>query len=205
VKPAWRVPTLGGALPRRGSWLLRQLARVVLRAWGWRFEGDLPNVAKAVAIVAPHTSNWDFVLGLLGVFAVGVRVSWLGKHTLFKAPFRGLLRWLGGIPIDRRSSSGAVEQIVARFRDSEALLLGLSPEGTRKAVARWHTGFWHIAAGAGCPIVPIAFDWGPRAIRFGSPVQPSGDMAADFAELERFFSGVVGKKDKPPAAVMADG
>ena len=98
MQPAWRVPTLGEAVPRRGSWLSRQLAAGALRAAGWRFEGDLPNVSKAVAIVAPHTSNWDFVIGLLGLFAVGVRVSWFGKHTLFKAPFKGLLRWLGGIP-----------------------------------------------------------------------------------------------------------
>jgi 1-acyl-sn-glycerol-3-phosphate acyltransferase len=205
VKPAWRVPTLGEALPRRGGWLSRQLAGGALRAAGWRFEGDLPNVSKAVAIVAPHTSNWDFVLGLLGVFAVGVRVSWLGKHTLFRPPFVRLLHWLGGIPIDRRSSSGVVDQIVAQFNRSEALLLGLSPEGTRKAVSRWHTGFYHIAAGAGCPIVPIAFDWGPRVIRFGPPVLPTGDPAADFAQLERFFAGVTGKKAKLPAAGMADG
>ena len=203
MRPAWRVPTLGEAVPRRGSWLSRQLAGGALRAAGWRFEGDLPNVSKAVAIVAPHTSNWDFVIGLLGLFAVGVRVSWLGKHTLFKAPFRGLLRWLGGIPIDRRSSSGAVEQIVARFHDSEALLVGLSPEGTRKPVARWHTGFWHIAAGAGCPIVPIAFDWGARVIRFGDPLQPTGDIDADLATLRGFFAGVTGKKEKLPAAGTA--
>jgi 1-acyl-sn-glycerol-3-phosphate acyltransferase len=189
----WRVPALGESLPRRGSWPLRALARGALRWWGWRFEGELPNVAKAVAIVAPHTSNWDFVLGLLGVFAVGVRVSWLGKHTLFRAPFKGLLRWLGGIPIDRRSASGVVEQIVRRFNDSNALLLGLSPEGTRQPVARWHTGFWHIAAGARCPIVPIAFDWGASVIRFGEPLQPSGDLVADLHGLHRFFAGVRGK------------
>lgn len=205
MKPTWRVPTLGEAVPQRGSWLSRLLAGGALRAAGWRFEGNLPNVSKAVAIVAPHTSNWDFVLGLLGLFAVGVRVSWFGKHTLFKKPFRGLLRWLGGIPIDRRSSSGAVEQIVAQFRDREALLLGLSPEGTRKPVARWHTGFWHIAARAGCPIVPIAFDWGRRAIRFGPPFQPSGDLDADLALLERFFIGVRGKKEKLPAGGAAGG
>lgn len=199
MRAEWRVPALGAALPRRGNWLLRTLAGGALRCWGWGFEGDLPNVSKAVAIVAPHTSNWDFVLGLLGLFAVGVRVSWFGKHTLFKAPFTGLLRWLGGIPINRRSASGAVDQMVARFNTSEALLVGLSPEGTRKPVPRWHTGFWHIAAGAGCPIVPIAFDWGPRVIRFGAPLQPSGDLEADLEALHRFFSGVRGKHRAAPA------
>lgn len=204
VKPAWQVPALGQALPRRGNWLLRTLARRTLRCWGWRFEGSLPNVSKAVIIIAPHTSNWDFVLGLLALFAVGVRVSWFGKHTLFKAPFKGLLRRLGGIPIDRSSASGAVEQMVTLFRDSEARLVGLSPEGTRKPVPRWHTGFWHIAAGAGCPIVPIAFDWGLQVIRFGEPLQPSGDLEADLEVLRRFFSGVWGKhRVAPPAGVGA--
>lgn len=167
----------------------------MLRAWGWRFDGDLPNVSKAVAIVVPHTSNWDFVVGLLGLFAVGVRVSWLGKHTIFKPPWGGLMRWLGGIPIDRRSSAGAVEQIVGLLDSSDALLIGLSPEGTRKRVDRWRTGFYHIAHGAGCPIVPIAFDYRSRTIRFGEPLVPSGDMGADVAVLQNFFAGVVGKKD----------
>jgi 1-acyl-sn-glycerol-3-phosphate acyltransferase len=102
---------------------------------------------------------------------------------------------MGGIPIDRGTSSGVVEQTVRLFHDSESLLVGLSPEGTRKPVARWHTGFWHIAAGAGCPIVPIAFDWGPREIRFGPPLAPSGDLAADLGVLAAFFAGVRGKKD----------
>jgi 1-acyl-sn-glycerol-3-phosphate acyltransferase len=200
MKTAWRFPELGDAVPRRGSWLLRGLAAGILRAWGWRFEGTLPNVCKAVAIIAPHTSNWDFVLGMLGLFAADLRVSWLGKHKLFRPPFAGLLRWMGGIPIDRGTSSGVVEQIVSRFHDSEALLLGLSPEGTRRPVARWHTGFWHVAAGAGCPIVPIAFDWGSRVIRFGDPLQPTGDLDADLATLRAFFAGVAGKKEKLPAA-----
>lgn len=151
-------------------------------------------MAKAVAIVVPHTSNWDFVIGVLGLFAVGIRVSWLGKHTIFKPPWGVLMRWLGGIPIDRRSSAGVVEQIVELFNSSDAMLLGLSPEGTRRQVTRWRTGFYHIAHGAGCPVVPIAFDYPSHTIRFGEPLMPSGNMEADLDQLGRFFSGVVGKK-----------
>lgn len=194
MKRTWRVPTLGDELPRRGNRLLQTLAGSILRAWGWQFEGDLPNVSKAVAIVVPHTSNWDFVVGVLGVFAVGVRVSWLGKHTIFRPPWGGLMRWLGGIPIDRRSSAGVVEQIVELFDSSDALLLGLSPEGTRRQVERWRTGFYHIAHGVGCVIVPIAFDYGSRTIRFGPPLMPTGAMEADLTELRRFFAGVQGRK-----------
>ncbi|HOC43663.1 MAG TPA: lysophospholipid acyltransferase family protein [Thermoanaerobaculales bacterium] len=203
MKRAWSVPSLGRALPRRESWLLRRPARWALRAWRWRFDGNLPDVAKAVAIVVPHTSNWDFVLGILGVFAVGVQVSFLGKHTLFRPPFGGVMRWLGGIPVDRRSSKGAVEQIVTLFRDREQLVVGLSPEGTRKRVARWRTGFYHIAAGAGCPIVPIAFDWGSRTIRFGEPLLPSGDLDADLEVLRRFFANARGRIDPDRAGTPA--
>lgn len=201
MKRTWRVPTLGRELPRRGNRLMRTLAGWLLRAWGWRFEGDLPNVSKAVAIVVPHTSNWDFVVGVLGVFAAGVRVSWLGKHTIFRPPWGGLMRWLGGIPIDRRSSAGVVEQIVELFDSSDALLLGLSPEGTRRQVDRWRTGFYHIAHGAGCGIVPIAFDYASRTIRFGTALMPTGDLEGDLAELRRFFVGVQGRKPEkgPPS------
>lgn len=161
---------------------------------GWTFEGELPNVSKAVVIVVPHTSNWDFVIGVLGLFAVGVRVSWLGKHTIFRPPSGWLMRWLGGIPVDRGSSRGVVEQIVARFRSSDALLLGLSPEGTRRRVERWRTGFYHIALGAGCVIAPITFDYGSSTIRFGTPLTPTGALERDLGELGRFFAGATARR-----------
>ena len=185
---------MGDALPRRESWLLRPLARGALRAAGWRFEGNLPDVSKAVVIVVPHTSNWDFVIGVLGLFAVGVRVSWLGKHTIFRPPMGWMMRWLGGIAVDRTSPKGVVEQIVARFRSADSLLLGLSPEGTRRRVERWKTGFYHIALGAGCAIVPIAFDYGSSIIRFGPPMLPSGALEEDLALLARFFAGSTARR-----------
>ena len=195
-----RFPQLGGALPRRGNLVSRTIGRLVIRMWGWRFTGELPDVSKAVVIVAPHTSNWDFVLGVAGMFAVGVRFSWLGKHTLFKGPAGGTMRWLGGIAVDRRSSSGVVEQIVALFHTSGNLILGMSPEGTRSHVDRWKTGFYHIAAGAGVPIVPISFDYGTRTIRFGEPLAPSGDLESDLPVLKRFYSGVAGRRPQPAVA-----
>jgi 1-acyl-sn-glycerol-3-phosphate acyltransferase len=166
----------------------------VLRVWGWRFTGELPDCPKAVVIVAPHTSNWDFVLGIAGMFAVGVRVSWLGKHTIFRGPFGAVMRWLGGIAVDRRSSAGVVEQTVARFEASDRLILGMSPEGTRSRVDRWRTGFYYIASGAGVPIVPVSFCYQTRTIRFGEPILASGDREADFRALEEFFNRVTGRR-----------
>lgn len=187
-------PSLGDALPRRGNALSRFIGRTVIRMWGWRFKGEIPDVPKAVVIVAPHTSNWDFVLGIAGLFAVGIRVTFLGKHTLFHGCSGRAMRWLGGIPVDRRASSGVVEQTVELFRQREQLLLVLSPEGTRSRVDRWRSGFYHIARGAGVPIIPVSFDYSTRVIAFGDPLIASGDMRADMETLRSFFTGVAGKR-----------
>ena len=181
-------------MPRRGNALTKAMGRAGLRLGGWRMEGEIPNVAKAVAIVVPHTSNWDFLVAIAGLFAVGVRVSWLGKNTIFKGAAGPVMEWLGGVPIDRTASVGAVDQIVERFNTSETLVIGLSPEGTRSRVDRWKTGFYNIALKAGVPIAPIAFDWKTRVIHFGEPLIPCGDLEADIALLEDFFKGAVGKR-----------
>jgi len=196
VRFSINVPDLGDAMPRRGSWILRQVGRTGLRLAGWRFDGEIPNVSKAVVIVVPHTSNWDFPIGVLGMFAVDIRVSWLGKHTLFRGLVGSVMRWLGGIAIDRTGSAGVVEQIVELFDRSDQMLLGLSPEGTRSRVERWKTGFYHIANGARIPIVPIAFNWASRTIRFGPVLRTTGQVEEDIEILEKFFEGAKGKKSQ---------
>ncbi len=170
------------------------IGRSVIRIWGWRFSGEIPSVAKGVVIVAPHTSNWDFLLGIAGVFAVGVKVAFLGKHTLFRGVSGAIMAWLGGIPVDRRASSGVVEQTVELFGTRDQLLLGLSPEGTRSRVERWRTGFYHIARGADVPILPISFDYRTRVITFGNPLMPSGNVESDIGRLKEFFAGAAGKR-----------
>ena len=139
-------------------------------------------------MVAPHTSNWDFVIGVVAMFALGVRVSWLGKHTVFRRPFGGIMRWLGGIAVDRSAAGGVVETTVARLRHDRQLLLGLSPEGTRRPVERWRTGFHAIAVAAGVPIIPVSLEYRPRRIRIGSLLNPSGDLERDMADLADFFA-----------------
>lgn len=193
------IPEIGAAVPRRGWRVGRVLGRWAMAAAGWRFAGDVPDVAKAVIIVAPHTSNWDFPIGVAGMLALDLKLRFLGKHTLFEGPLAPLMRWLGGMPVDRsHPGSGIVEEMAARFRAADRLLLALSPEGTRTAVDRWKTGFYRIAAAAEVPIAAVALDWGHREIRFGPVLAPSGDLGGDLAVFQRFFTGARGRKQQNP-------
>ncbi|HVX38716.1 MAG TPA: lysophospholipid acyltransferase family protein [Gemmatimonadaceae bacterium] len=185
---------LPAALPRRGGPLTRAFGRAVLRLAGWRLEGSIPDRPKIVVIAAPHRSNWDFVIGIAGKFALGVEVAWLGKHTLFRGPVGWLFRRWGGVPVDRRTPQATVATAIERFAHADRMVLALAPEGTRKAV-EWKTGFWHIAHGAGVPIVPVAFDWDARAIRFMTAVEPT-ELAADMARLREQYRGVRGRGDR---------
>lgn len=173
------------------------LARGLLRLMGWRvhFEG-LPRL-QGVAIVYPHTSNWDFIVGILAKWAIGIPARFWGKDTLFRVPLFGTwLRWVGGLPIDRRAANGAVGQMVETFRLHEQqgrlLWLGLAPEGTRKHTPGWRSGFYQVALGAGVPLGIVRLDWGRRELRFMDFMTPSGDEAADFARLNALFDDVRG-------------
>jgi 1-acyl-sn-glycerol-3-phosphate acyltransferase len=190
------VPCLGDAVPRRGNRFSAFAGRLVLRILGWGFEGAVPNVSKAVIIVAPHTSNWDFLIGVAALFALGLRAIFLGKHTLFKGPLGVVMRWLGGIPVDRRTARGVVDETVELFAGTEQLILALSPEGTRGSVDRWRTGFYYVALEARVPIVPVAFDYSRRLIRFGERFDPTGDLERDLRRLEKFFFGIEGRRRK---------
>lgn len=174
----------------------RALGRWVLRAMGWRVEGEIPNERKLVIIAAPHTSNWDFVVGIAAKSALGLRVMFLGKDTLFRFPLGVLMRVWGGIPVDRESSNDVVSGIVDQFARREQLILALAPEGTRKRVERWRTGFYHIAHAAGVPIVPVALNFGERTIQIGAPFRTTGDVDRDVQELQSRFAGVRGRNPK---------
>jgi len=165
----------------------------MLGALGFRVEGDLPNLPKFVIIAAPHTSNWDFPVGLAAKLALGLGAVWIGKHTIFWGPFAPILRAVGGIPVDRSASSDVVGQIVAEFARRPQMVFALAPEGTRKKVERWKTGFYHVARGANVPIVPVALDFGSRAVRILPPFTTTGNVESDIAELRRLFEGVKGR------------
>ena len=162
--------------------------------FGWRIEGQFPDRAKLIAIVAPHTSNWDFPIGISAVFALGLRVRFLGKDKLFGPPLGWLMRWFGGMPVIRESPQGAVAQVVAMIESEPAMFLAITPAGTRSSVAPWRSGFYHIAHDARVPILPIAFDGERRAIRLFAPFETSGDYDADLPRLMALYVGIRGVK-----------
>jgi 1-acyl-sn-glycerol-3-phosphate acyltransferase len=180
--------------------MFRALGRIYLRRLGWRIEGAWPEVSKYVAIVAPHTSNWDFPLGLAVAFAVELRVSWLGKHTLFRPPFKACLTWLGGIPVNRSAAHGVVGDCVKAFKAATALMLVVTPEGTRKGVSRWKSGFYHIATHAGVPIMPIGFDFREQVVHLMPLFQPSGNLEQDLPLIQARFNQMHGCRERPTNA-----
>lgn len=180
-------------LPRRGNRWSRGAARGILRLAGWRIAGTLPALPQCVCIMAPHTSNWDFPLCIFAMFGTGLRLSWYGKHTLFRFPVRGLLHWFGGEPIDRSVAGGRVAAAVARFRTGVPWVLGVSPEGTRRRVEGWHMGFYRIAREAGVPVVTVALDYVTRRIVIGDAITLTGDEAVDLARLRAPFTAAMAR------------
>jgi len=181
-------------LPVRGNWLTRMLGRLLLALGGWRIAGKPPHESKFVCIVAPHTSNWDFVVAIAAVFALGLDVHWLGKHTLFRGPAGPLMRWLGGIPVERSARHGYIVELTRLFRQRERFLLGIAPEGTRCRVERWRSGFYAIATAAEVPIVLCYLDYSEKVAGFGPVVIPSGDPQRDMEQIGAFYRGVHAKR-----------
>lgn len=189
-----RVPPLPECLPRRGNAFSSAVSRALLEAWGWRIDGDFPPRPKIVAIVAPHTSNWDFVVGILAVFAIGIRVHFLAKHTLFSRGLGALMRWFGGIAVNRQAPQGLVPQVVEAIERADRVFLAITPAGTRSSTKPWKSGFYNIAVAARVPILPVVFDGGSRAIRLLPPFEPSGSYEADLPKLLALYAGVRGLK-----------
>ncbi len=185
------LPTLSDAVPRRGGRLSRAIGRTALRLLGWSVQGEFPDHGKLVVIAAPHRSNWDFVVALAAKLALGLDISWLGKHTLFRGPWAPIMRAWGGIPVDRTTSNDRVASAVEEFAARRTMLLTITPEGTRTPGVRWRTGFWHIAHGAGVPILPIAFDWEAKCLRLLPILQPR-ELEADLTELQARYIGLHG-------------
>jgi 1-acyl-sn-glycerol-3-phosphate acyltransferase len=175
---------------------MRALGHLVLRTLGWRVEGEVPDLPKFVIAVAPHTSNWDFVVGAAAMFALDLRLAFLGKHTLFRPPFGALFRWMGGIPVDRSSPHGVVGESVAAFAEMERRILAIAPEGTRRQVGQFKSGFLQIARGAHVPVVLATLDWGARVVRLGPAFEPGEDVEADRRRTEAFFAPVRGRRSR---------
>jgi 1-acyl-sn-glycerol-3-phosphate acyltransferase len=174
----------------------RAFANVVLWLWGWKKEGSLPDIRRAVIISAHHTSNWDgLMLMLYGLaFGIKIKVGWLGKRNLFKFPYAGILKWLGGIPIDRGKKENTVNQVAEIFKRYENLFLIVLPEGTRGRTDYWTSGFYYIAKEAGVPILCIYGDYRIRAAGFGPILDPSR-MSIDevFISLQETYGNKTAK------------
>ena len=167
--------------------------RLLLGVLGWRIEGEMPNLRKFVIAVAPHTSNWDFVVGVAVMFALDLRLSFIGKHTLFAGPFAPILRWMGGVPVDRSSPHGVVGESVRAFAEVDRRVLAIAPQGTRRPVPHFKSGFLHIARGAGVPILLATLDYGTKSVRLGPLVNPAEDVESERERIEAFFSKVKGR------------
>ena len=172
---------------------LHLTSRIILSLAGWHTEGRLPAIPKFVLVGAPHTSNWDLPYTLLTAFALKAPIHWMGKEAIFRRPFKGFFKWLGGIPVRRSQSHNLVEQSIQQFNRNDQLILTIAPAGTRKRVIRWKTGFYHIAFGSGVPIVLGFMDYRRKAGGIGPMVHPTGNMEADMETIKAFYDGVTGK------------
>lgn len=185
------LPAVGSALPRRGNRFSKWLALCAFKLSGWWLEGSLPNLPKFVIVGAPHHSAWEFWLAMMSIYGLGLRVNWMGKDSLFRWPIGGIMRWLGGIAINRKARHGVVTQSVEEFARREQMVLALAPEGTRaKAgcpVAEWKSGYYHMAYGAQVPIVPAYVDNARKRLVFGEPFEPTGNIDADIQILQAFY------------------
>mgnify|MGYP001270384756 CR=1 FL=1 len=189
----FRPQDLPARMPRLPDTRRRQLCRGVLRLAGWSLVGDFPDLPKLVLIAAPHSSWWDGIWGLLVKVAIGADVRFMGKRELFRGVLGRLLTAVGGFPVDRGAARGVTGQMTDLLARHEALWLGLAPEGTRRHVPAWKTGFWRIAHGAGVPIFPVAFHYPDKTIHLGPPLLPGPDMDADIARLRAFYLPFQGK------------
>lgn len=182
--------------------MLARFSRWLLRRLGWSLEVDLPAVDKYVAIAAPHTSNWDFLLGILATWAIPVRVSWLGKHSMFRWPYGWYFRAIGGVPVHRDGGKNYIQQMTELFRNAEHLVLALAPEGTRSRTDHWKTGFHTIARAANVPILMAYFDYPNKQLGIGGMFYPGDDIEADFRLIREYYKDRRGKNPEKESLIQ---
>lgn len=167
---------------------------IFFKLMGWKIIGEMnPNIKKSVMIVVPHTSWHDFYIGLLARGVIDLEMNYVAKKELFAFPFGAYFRWMGGAPLDRSGGKNIVDSIASIFKSREVFRLAIAPEGTRKKVAEWKTGFYYIALKAEVPIIPVAFDYSKKQVVLNVPFYPTGNIEADFEILKSFYRDIVGK------------
>ncbi len=173
--------------------MLQALSKSALFLLGWHLEKNIPAEDKIIIIGAPHTSNWDFPLTLLALSALGLRFSWVGKHTLFKWPLGTLFKMIGGIPVNRKVRNGLIKEAVNSFATKERLILTIAPEGTRAKQDHWKGGFYHIALAAQVKVCFGFIDYPSKKLGLGPTLLPSNDINRDFDQIRAFYQGIKGK------------
>ena len=174
--------------------MIQPLSRFILKIVGWKTELAVQMVEKCILVGAPHTTNWDFPLALLGISSMGIKFNWVGKHTLFRWPWGFFMRLLGGIPLDRISGgAGFTRKVVETFRDRDRFVLAIAPEGTRHRTDYWKAGFYKIAIKCNVPIALGYVDFQKKKIGIGKMFMPTGDKDKDFMHIRGFYSDKSGK------------
>lgn len=174
------------------AWL-RKLAEYLLAVSGWKMAGEWPDLKRVVVVGAPHSSAWDGIYGLIAKVAMDLHIVFMGKQEVFFWPLGKLLRWLGGIPVNRAQPGGIAEQVAQQLIQAERMWFVLAPEGTRRAVQHWKPGFWKIAKQAQLPVVCVYFDYPSKTIGVGKVFELSDDMDADIAAIRSWYTPYVGK------------
>lgn len=192
LKPLY-IPGVSDQLPKRGNRFSQWLGRTLMRAFRWRIEGEICQNNKVLFVMAPHTSSWDFSVNFCVYLALGLDGSWFIADNYARGIIGHVLKYFGAVKIDRRKNNDVVSQMVDEINQRDKFVLALFPEGTRKPVARWKTGFWHIAKQANMPVQLIAVDFDKRATVFGPVMALSDDMESDINTMRDYFRPVVAK------------
>lgn len=181
------------ALPKARPMWLSRFAQWVLAKRGWQAEGEIANREKLVIAVAPHTSNWDFIIGVFVLFTLRLKISFFGKHTLFYPPLGWFMRMIGGIPVERSRAHGLVQDIASKIKQEDKLVMAIAPEGTRKAVFPWRKGFLQIAKHAEVAVQLIGFDYRRKTIIFGPVLEVLDDVDESMQQVYAFYAAVEAK------------
>lgn len=171
----------------------RLFGRLTCAIMGWTPVGSLPDARKAIFIASPHTSNWDGFIMQACAWSLGVRLSWMTKHSLFRWPFRGFLRWVGAVPVDRRKATDTVQQIADQFLATDEMYLAIAPSGTRSRRETWRSGFYHMALAADVPIICGFLDYRSKRGGVGALIEPTGDVTVDMDRIRAAYAGIQGK------------
>lgn len=180
-------------VPKGGNAITRWLGRVILRLMGWRVTGMLPDEPRLIVIAAPHTSNWDWAIAMAALLALGLRINYMIKDSVFWWPLSVLLHATGGLATNREAPAGLVEDLAARVLHTAEIILVITPEGTRARVEHWKTGFLRIAELAHLPVVQVSWDYPSRTITLGPVAELSGDHEADIARIRAYYRRFTGR------------